>query len=432
MKKVLIIGGGLSGLAAASYLSQNKFDVTLIESTHKLGGKTFSFLANQPKTEIDNGQHILLGCYSNTLNFLKLISAIDKVSIQRKFELHFLSQKLQISTLTSKNYFYPFNLLLALFSFDLFNLRDKYSLLKLLLKIKFINSDSLINLSVKDWLIQENQSKKANSLFWEIICVGALNTSTELASAKIFCDILKTIFWTNSEAYKIILPKNSLNETFINPAEDFLIRNKVKISKSEKCEKIVIANHRVEKIITNKREISEYDYYLLSIPFYALKSLGILNTEKMNIQYSPILNLYIWLKKNPLNKPFYALEDSIIHWIFNKDDFINITISNSVSLISKSKSEVENLIITELEKFVPNISKEIINIVLIKEKRATFIPSNEVLDKRLNSKTNIHNLFLAGDWTNTKLPSTIEGAIKSGRIAAEEIIKESFNRENLL
>lgn len=427
MKKVLVIGGGLSGLAAATYLSHNKFEVTLIEATHKLGGKTYSFIEEQLRIEIDNGQHILLGCYSETLNFLKLISAINTIEVQKYFSINYLSQRFQVTTLKSKNNFYPFNLLRGLISFPLFNVNDKISLLKLLIKIRFIDSDNLSQISVKEWLIKEKQSKKVNSLFWDILCVGALNASAEIASAKMFCDILKQIFWTNGDAYKIILPKNSLNESFIKPTESFLLKNKTEIFKSEKCERIILNNGKVEKIITNKREISNFDYYLFAIPFYAFQSFNILNPDSKEINYSPILNLYIWLRNNPFKEPFYALEDSIIHWIFNKGSFINITISNALSLVTKSKSEIESLIINELDNFIPELSKEIEKILIIKEKKATFIPTNEILDKRLNSKTEISNLFLAGDWTDTKLPSTIESAIKSGRIAAEEIIKHHYN-----
>lgn len=427
MKRVLVIGGGLSGLSAAAFLSNNKFEVTLIEATHKLGGKTYSFFEEQLRTEIDNGQHILLGCYSETLNFLKLISAINTIEVQKYFSINYLSKRFQVTTLKSKNNFYPFNLLGGLISFSLFNVNDKISLIKLLLKIRFIDSDNLSQISVKEWLTKEKQSKKVNSLFWNVICVGALNTSTEIASAKMFCDILKQIFWTNDVSYKIILPKNSLNETFIKSAETFLLKNKTQIFKSEKCERIILNNGKVDKIITNKREISNFDYYLFALPFYALNSFNILDTKSIDIKYSPILNVYIWLRNNPLKEPFYALEDSLIHWIFNKNNFINITISNALSLITKSKSEIESLIINELDNFIPELSKEVEQILIIKEKKATFIPSNEILDKRPSSKTEISNLFLAGDWTDTKLPSTIESAVKSGRIAAEEIIKHHYN-----
>jgi len=429
MKKVLVIGGGLSGLAASCYLSHNKFDVTLIESTHKLGGKTHSFQERNSKIEIDNGQHILLGCYFETLNFLKLISAINKIKVQNEFSINYLIPNFQVHLLKSSNFFYPFNLLYGLYSFSLLTVKDKISLIRLLLKIKFIDSDSLSIISVKKWLENENQTQASIRLFWEVICVGALNISTDVASAKLFCEILKQIFWSGSDSFKIILPEKSLNDTFIHPIESFLKKNNVGIFKSEKCEKFIVSENKIIGIKTNKRTLTGFDYYLIAVPFYSLKLLEIINTNNLDIKYSPILNVYLWLNNNPLKEPFYAVADSVIHWIFNQHDFINITISNADNLIDKSRIEIEKIIKDELNRFIPNLSKEIKRTVIIKEKKATFIPSNENLRKRLKSKTEISNLFLAGDWTDTKLPSTIEGAIKSARIAAEEIIKDSFDRK---
>ncbi len=427
MKKVLVIGGGLSGLSAAAYLSHNNFEVTIIESTSKLGGKTHSIQERDSKIEIDNGQHILLGCYFETLNFLKLISAKDSIKVQEQFFINYLLPNFQLFKLRAGNFFYPFNLLYGLYLFPLLSIRDKASLLKLLIKIKFMDSQSVGQLTVKEWLEKENQTQNSFKLFWEVICVGALNISTNIASAKLFCEVLKQIFWTGGDSYKIILPSNSLNKTFIVPAESFLIRNNVKICKSEKCEKIFIEDSKVFEIKTNKRIFKDFDYCLAAVPFYSLKSFGIIDTDDLDISYSAVLNIYLWLNNNPLSEPFYAIVNSPIHWIFNKGDFINITISNANNLVDKSKSAIEKIILVEIDKFIPSLSKEVRKIVIIKEKKATFIPSNNILEKRLKSKTKFSNLFLAGDWTDTKLPSTIEGAIKSGRIAAEEIINHHFN-----
>ncbi|MCS7052123.1 MAG: hydroxysqualene dehydroxylase HpnE [Ignavibacterium sp.] len=428
MRKVLIIGGGLAGLSAAVYLSHNKFNVTLIESTRRLGGKVYSFYEQAFNSYLDNGQHILLGCYDETLNFLRLISAFDSLEIPKNFSLNYLFDNQKYSELKTLNIFHPFNLLLGFISFIEFDIFDKLSILKLLIKLRFIDSDNLSNLTVKEWLEIEKQSKKSISLFWEVIAVGALNSSTEIASAKLFCDILKKIFWTNKDAYKILLPKKSLQDTFINPAYEFLERNKAKILLSEKCEKIIFQGNEIKKVITNKRVFEDYDFYVFAIPFYSLKSLGFTVQPEINFNYSPILNLYIKLKENSLTKSHYILVNSLIHWIFNKGDFINITISNAAELNHKSKEKIESLIIEELERFLPGIKQKILKVIVIKEKQATFIPTKEVINNRPSLENKINNMFLAGDWTNTKLPSTIEGAIKSGRICANKIIEELYSK----
>jgi squalene-associated FAD-dependent desaturase len=427
MKKVVVIGGGLAGISAAAYLSHNNFDVTLLEATHKLGGRTFSYIDKISNMEIDNGQHILLGCYNETINFLKLISSANTILYPEKFSLNYLFDNHKTVELSEANLFFPLNLLIGFLTFQSLNTHDKISLLKLLIKIRFTNSDIISHLSVIEWLEKEKQTKNSIDFFWKIIAVGALNSSVEKASAKMFCDILKKIFWSDQNGYRILLPKRSLNETFITPAESFLKRKNVKIFYSEKCEQIVFSNNEVEKIITTKREISNFDYCLSAVPFHIFKNFGVINNQSFDFEYSPILNVYLFLDSNPLDKPFYTLPNSIIHWIFNKGSFINITISDAKELIEKSKSDIEKIIKDELEKFLPQISSNTKRIIIVKEKKATFIPSIEVLNERPSSKTDITNLFLAGDWTDTKLPATIEGAIKSGRVAAEFIINNFHN-----
>ncbi len=429
MKKVLVIGGGLSGLSAACFLAHNKFQVTLIESTHKLGGKTHSIIDKKSGVEIDNGQHIMLGCYYETFNFLKLLCAIKYVEIQNEFQIDYLLEGNRIVQLKAFELFYPINLLLGFIRFQLLSFKDKISLLKLLLKLKFIDSDSLSFNNVEDWLKKENQTTNSINLFWGVLCVGALNTSPKIASAKLFCEILKRIFWTGGNSFKIVLPKNSLNETFVNPAESFLLKHNAKIYKSERCEKILVSSGEVIGVKTNKRIFEDFDYYVIAVPFYSLKHFELSFINDLEIPYSPILNVYIWFKNNPVKAPFYSVHNSIIHWIFNKGEFINITLSNAFNLIDKSKNEIEKIILSELDKIIPESSKNCERILIIKEKRATFIPSAEVMEKRFKTRTELKNLFLAGEWTDTKLPSTIEGAIKSGRDAAEEIIFDSLNKE---
>ncbi|OGU47833.1 MAG: hypothetical protein A2000_08235 [Ignavibacteria bacterium GWB2_36_8] len=122
-----------------------------------------------------------------------------------------------------------------------------------------------------------------------------------------------------------------------------------------------------------------------------------------------------------MQEDFYALIGSPLNWIFNHKDHITLVKSDANDIIDKSKEELFEMAVAELKKYAGIEKEEIKSYKVIKEKRATFVPNNETIDKRPNTKTKIKNLFLAGDWVNTGLPSTIEGAVKSGRSAMEEI-----------
>jgi len=423
-KKCLVVGGGFAGLSAAVYLTKNSFKVDLIEASPKPGGRAYSFLEKSTETLIDNGQHILMGCYDETLKFLKIIGADKNLAYQNNLEVNFLKKDFKEITLKSAGSFYPFNLIFGLLKFEALNFSERLTLLRLLLKLPFISSQEFSNLTVYDWLVKENQNENIRKSFWDIIAIGALNTSTKKASAKVFVEVLKRIFLKGNFAATIILPKKGLSETYCENALEYLISRGSKILFSETVEEITIYNNYVINIRTSKNTYDNYDYIIFAVPHYSL--MKIIKDESIiplvSFEYSTIVNIHIWLKENKLEKQFYGLIDSPVHWVFNKGTHLNLVISDANYLSEKSNEEIFELAAVELKKFLRIEREMITEFRVIKEKRATFIPSNELNHKRPSQKTKIKNLVLAGDWVDTGLPSTIESAVKSGRAAAEIVL----------
>jgi len=424
MKKVLIIGGGLAGLSAASILSSKNYSVTVLESSPKLGGRTFSFQDKKFDSVIDNGQHILMGCYKDTLSFLKLIGAQNKFDYQKNLELDFITEERFIYSLKANKLFYPFNLLYAVLKYDAFEFDDKIKFISFVIKLPFLSKRSLEKLSVKDWLKLHNQSSNTIKMFWEILCVAAMNTNLEKASALYFYKILVEIFFKGNFASTIILPKFGLSESFINPAKDFIISNGGKIFCSETVKEISLKNTVVNEVKTLNNSYKEYDFIISAIPLHSLQKLiGLDELEiKLELEYSTIVNIHIWSDGFDFDKRFIGLLDSHLHWIFKKDDHFNIVISDADYLAEKSKEEIIHFAAEELSKYINLDISKIKSYKILKEKRATFIPSNKILNHRPKSRTKIKNLFLAGDWIDTDLPATIESAVKRGRIAAESVL----------
>jgi squalene-associated FAD-dependent desaturase len=426
MKRCLIIGGGLAGMTAASILSSKNLSVTLIESSPKLGGRTYSFKDTETGTEIDNGQHIMMGCYKETLSFLKLIGAENNFDYQKNLFLKFIDRNKNQFQLNAATAFYPFNLLIAIVNYDALNFSDKISFIKILLKLPLLSKNSLREITVKEWLENENQNSKIINSFWEILCVGALNTNLNKASALVFYDVLIQIFFKGNFASTIILPKYGLSESIINPASSFIEKNSGTILLSESIKEIVVKNQKVVSVKSDKNIYDDFDYVISAVPLYALAK--IISIKKLDIdlelEYSTILNIHIWLRENKLQEKFYGLLNSPLHWIFAKENHINIVISDANYLVDKTKVEILKFVIEELVQYTNIKDEDIQQYKIIKEKRATFIPKVSTLEKRPNSKTLIKNLFLAGDWTNTGLPSTIESAVKSGRQSAELVLNE--------
>lgn len=426
MKKCIIIGGGIAGLTAASILSSKKNQVTLFESSPKLGGRTYSFLDKESNEIIDNGQHILMGCYAHTIDFLKLIGAENNFLYQKNLDISFISENRKRYQLKAYTSIYPFNLLFAIHRYHILSSSDKWKLISFLSKLLIVSKKSLENLSVYEWLLKENQTENLLKSFWEILCVGALNSNLQNASAKLFYDILIEIFFSGNFASTIILPKYGLSESFINPALSFIKKNGGEINLSTQVKELIIENDKIVSVRTELNNYSEFDFVITSIPFHAL--VKIIPDNLINMQseflYSTILNIHLWVKENPIQDQFFGFIDSSLHWMFNKGNHINIVISDANKYAEVSNDEMIEMTLTELEKYIGFKRELLINYKIIREKRATFIPNNDILNKRPGSKTKIKNLFLAGDWTDTGLPATIESAAKSGKLAADLVLDE--------
>lgn len=423
MKKIVVVGGGLAGLSAASFLA-NKFHVQLYEQSPKLGGRTYSFIDKESGDEIDNGQHLLLGCYKDTFEFSSLINAQQNFIFEESLKIPLASRSGKIDFLQATSAPYPFSLSFGILNFDLLSFIERLKILELMTKMFFSNYNA-DELNVEQWLNENGQTKNIRKYLWDILSIGALNCKPENASAEIFIRILREIFFTGGTSSKFVIPKFGLSQTFCSPAEKFIIENNGEIFLSNGLKKIEADNGTITNLHFDKI-LSDFDAVILALPSFAYKNIA--GAEKLfeipEIEHSPILTVHIWLKQNFLKEKYYALIDSPVHWVFNHDRFITIVISAANDLINKDESEIFSIIWKEVESCLQLRSEQLVRYKILKEKRATLVPSKENLKKRLQTKTNYENLFLAGDWIQTELPSTIESAVRSGKYAAEAVFEK--------
>jgi len=436
MKNLLIIGGGLAGLSAAAHLSKKKFNITLLESSPKLGGRVYSYFNENLNAEIDNGQHIMMSCYQDTLEYLKLINSVDKIKIQHQLEIIFVDRNGRIFQLKAADRFYPINIASAILGYQALSIKERFKVIDLFLDLICCFEEDLKDLTVYQWLKLKKQSNNSIKSLWEILCVGMLNTTIEKASAEMFAHVLKEIFLSGRNNYKIVLFKSGLSKVFIEGVINYLDKSLVKILKSEKVLSIKKINSKYI-IQTSKNFYSDFDFIISAIPLYSLEKIlaasNIQIPDLIKLQYSPILSVHLVLSENPFEKEFYGLIGSKIHWLFNHGKYITLVTSAADEFVVLSKEAIISKIIFELELFFPMFSKDLIlNFQIIKEKRATFIQDFKSTSERETLKCNFDNLYFAGDWTNTGLPGTIEGAIKSGKICAEalnaKVLNNSLNK----
>ncbi len=428
MSKCIVIGGGLAGLTSAVYLSESGIDVDLIEASPKLGGRTYSFHSKEQKTIVDNGQHVLMGCYNHTLEYLTKIDALNTLTFQKHLCVNYVERGGRQFKLEANGKLYPFNLIIGLLKFKAISFNDRIKIIGLFKTVLFSNPDNYNDQTVYEWLIAKTQSKESIRLFWDMLVVSIMNTKPELAAAKLFASTLKKVFLSGNAGSKMIIPNKGLSEVFCDKAVKVIEENNGNIHYSERVVELEFVNDRITKVITNNRIYSDFDFLISAVPFFSLikfyPSKSLLQFEKY-FNYSPIVTVHLWLKENIFSKDFYGFLDSEIHWLFNHGAHISLLTSNAVALSQKTKKEILAIFQSELKAFFPNFDSEnILSSIIIKEKRAGFLPTNKYENIRSQIKSDFSNLIFAGDWTNTGLPSTMEGAVKSGISACAEVKKE--------
>ena len=426
MKRVIVVGGGFAGLSASVFLAENNFEVTLLEASPKLGGRAYSLYNQKFDDYYDNGQHILMGCYEETLLFLKKINSTDNIEFQNSLKVPFVQKGGGVVELSTYKKFYPLNLLWGILNYKILSFRERLKVTDFFFDLMCCYSCDLKDKTVKDWLECKRQSENTIKSFWEILVVGTLNTTTEKASAEIFSEVLQRIFLSGNKAATIVLPKTSLEKFYLENANRFINTNNGKIILSERVDRIEVKNNKIFKIVTENKSYSDFDFVIMALPEYAAKKImdnSNITLDLPEFEYSSILNVHLWLKENPFKEKFYGFIGSQIHWLFNHGKHISLTTSSADNLINLENSEIIRHFCSEIELYFPIFKAEMmIDSKVIKEKRATFIPDIASTEKRKNFNWQLENFLLAGDWTNTGLPATIESAVLSGKIAASQVI----------
>ena len=447
MKKVIIIGGGFAGLSAAVELITAGYHVTIIEQRRSLGGRAYSFFDKNAGLELDNGQHILMGCYENTFRFLKSIGVTNKLYIQKNLCVDFLNTGGSVYRLNCLPLPAPLHILSGILRFKAISLSERIRMLKLSKGIYFRNtSNSSHDLTITEWLTKLGQGENARETLWDIITLATMNENPDKSSAAIFKTVLKKAFFEKREGSSIVLPVVPLSRLYVDAAENFIRQRGGDIEKGCIASEILIENGFVSGIrlrddrIGNNR-IVKGDYYISAVPYQSLNKLlpdetamnhGVQTAMKIPFKPSPIISIHLLFDKPVTSYPFAALINSPIQWLFNKEiiygdnaykGLVSLVISGAHAYVAWDTERLIEMALTELKRFFPETkSARLLYSRVIKERHATFSPQPGIDRYRLSQKTPIKNLFLAGDWTDTGLPATIEGAVLSGQKCAKAIV----------
>ncbi len=432
MKSVIIIGGGLAGLSAAVNLSEKGFEITLIESSPQLGGRSKSFFLNEWNSFLDNGQHLLIKGYEKTLELIKRVGAEKNFEFQNEFAITFRDRfnsewKFQISN-------FP-DTILAFLMFRNLSINEKFQLLKFFIQLKQINPKYFSEIDALSFLRKVKQSENLINNFWKLIVESALNTPLEKASTEIFLSVLIKMFVEDRTNSFFVIPKKSLHESLINPIENYLTQKGVRIIRNRSVEKINYQNDYVIDVVSRDQSL-QADFYIIAVHPAVVNKL--IAEYKIDLSYQSIINLHLKIYPKELKNKFFALWNSEIHWIFFHENYLTAVRSSADQFSKLSNEEIFETFVNELIDFFPELNddlKELLSrgkdYIVIREKRATFISDTTSTKIRPSTITKYKNVFLAGDYVDTGLPSTIESAVVSGMLAAEKVCDAISKNETI-
>jgi len=456
---IIIIGGGLSGLSAAVELCARGHKTLVLEQHQHAGGRTYSFIDAATGDSIDNGQHLMMGCYHATRRYMRIIGTEYLTLLQPSLRIRFLHPSKSSIRLACPPLRAPLHLLGGLIRFKGVPLKNRLEMLivaKQLFYTSLSKEQELDKLNVEEWLVKLGQSNLSRKFLWDIITIGALNNHPKDVSALMLFRILRAAFLGKREHSSILLPRAGLSDVLVNPAVEFIRRNGGDVLLSTEVSKIYFEDEKIISVSTQDGKIFPAQVFLSAVPWFGFERLlsnsGISSDltvktpsrelyDPDRFKASPIISIQLWFDRKIMEEEFAALVDTRVQWIFDKSlkfrrhmgieamkqqkekgQHLSLVISDAQEFIEMSKEELLTIAMKDLQRVLPKAKNaNIVHSVVIKEKRATFSPAPGLEAIRPLPETSFSNLFLAGDWTATGFPATIEGAVLSGKKAAELI-----------
>jgi squalene-associated FAD-dependent desaturase len=439
---VIVIGAGFAGLSAAVRLTRRGARVLVLEARSRLGGRATAFADRDTGELVDNGQHILMGCYTETLAFLRDIGAQDNVRLDPQLAVTMIDRAGRRTRLSCPALPAPLHLVAGILEWEALSWRDRLSVLGMATPLKNARRElegSAVKAAspdetVENWLIRNGQTPRLRELLWDPLALAALNQPPQQAAAPLFSRVLAEMFSDDPRAAAIALPTRPLHLMYAEPAREYIESHGGAVRTGAVSTIVLSADGGAVAGVRIGGDTVQASQIISSVPWFALAELfdeappaldGVLDRAR-RMTSSPIVTVNLWFDRRVLDLPFVGLPGRAMQWVFDKSlilgedsSHVSLVSSGAAEILAETNIELVHRAHQELLDALPDVrAAKLVQATVIREPRATFslAPGQPA---RPSTETGLQGFLLAGDWTATGLPATIEGAVRSGNRAAD-------------
>lgn len=444
---MIVIGGGLAGLSAGVALAEAGWRVRLFEQRPFLGGRATSYVLPDGE-HVDNCQHVTLGCCTNLEDFYRRVGSAGKIKFFDR--LVFQDPQGRTGEMQAGMLPAPFHMTGSFAGFAPLTLADKRSIAIAMLDIlrgkgHTADLDEPGGISMLEWLKRRKQTRGAIERFWRVVLVSALDEELDRTDARFGVDVFWKGFLSNRTGYRMGVPSVPLAELY-DGCKTEIEKRGGEVNLRMPVRAIHVANGAMTAVEFDGGRKETAEAYVFALPHPAMGELASDEIKQLEPQLgglgkigvAPITGVHFWFDREVMKEPFVTLLDTTTQWIFNKTalygtsngagkekgQYLQLVISASYDLLQKPRQEIIDLCLKEVRQALPAArDAKLLKATVIKEAAATFSPQPGVDRWRPTQETKIRGMFLAGDWTATGWPATMEGAVRSGYLAAEAVLR---------
>ena len=438
--RVGIIGGGLAGLSAGLELADRGHEVEVIERRPWAGGATYSFRDDETGDEVDNGQHVFMECTTAYIGFLERIGSVELTRRQQRLHVPVFDEDGRRSDLRAANLPLGLHLAPTLLRYRHLTWRQKAQVARAFLALRLLGRAErarLDGLTFEEWLRRRGQSPDTIREFWDFLVIPTLNCRADQASARQALFVIEEGFQRSPTAAAIGIAAVGLSKLHVEPAVRAIEARGGRMTTRAPIERIEVEDGRVTSVHLRDGEQRSFDAYVSALSPWRLLPLlpqdlrgegAFAALERF--EPASILNVHLWFDRPVADFAFAAFVRSELQWVFNRSraggedeargQHLVVSVSAPGQLFSLGKEELRTRLLPQLHRALPASRDAVLeHYAVVKEPEATFVPAPGL--ERPGPRTALANLYLAGAYTDTGWPATMESAVRSGLAAAAAV-----------